>query len=81
VTASDDEVGIQILSIFARHKVRANGVLRRNDFFDVRDGDFRRGLDCAVRNKWIKLHHRDRYCYVLTDEGFAYGRQVESGNP
>ena len=47
----------------------------------MRDGDFQRGLNCALRNKWIKLHHRDRYCYILTDEGFAYGRQVKAAIP
>ena len=73
---SDDEAGNQILSIFVRNKVSANGALRRNHFFDVRDGDFQRGIDRAVLKKWIKLHHRDRYCYILTEEGFAAGRQV-----
>ena len=78
--AADYEIGNQILSIFVRNKVCANGTLRRNHFFDVRDGDFQRGLDCAVLNKWIKLHNRDRYCYILTDEGFAAGRQLK-GSP
>jgi len=34
--ASDEEVGRQILSIFMQHKVGASGVLRRNNFVDVR---------------------------------------------
>jgi hypothetical protein len=38
--ASDEEVGRQILSIFMQHKVRASGLLRRNNFIDVRDARF-----------------------------------------
>src|SRR5258708_1499873 len=58
--ASDEEVGRQILSIFMQHKVGANGVLRRNNFIDVRDADFQRGLNKAVENRWIKTKLRDR---------------------
>ena len=43
--ASDEEVGRQILSIFMKHKVGSSGVLRRNNFIDVRDADFQRGLN------------------------------------
>ena len=50
--------------------------LRRNHFFEVRDGDFQRGIDNAVAHKWIAVHHRDRYRYILTDEGYAAGRQI-----
>jgi hypothetical protein len=74
---SDDEAGRQILGVFMRYKVPASGVLRRNNFFDVRDGDFQRGINRAVHNKWIKLHLRDRYRYILTDVGYAAGRQSE----
>ena len=47
---SDEEAGRQILGIFTRHKVPASGMLRRNHFFDVRDGDFQRGIDRAVHH-------------------------------
>ena len=36
--------GRQILGIFIRNKVQASGTLRRIHFFDVRDGDFQRGI-------------------------------------
>ena len=75
---SDDEVACQILAIFVRNKVPVSGALRRNHFFDIRDGDFQRGINRALFNKWITLHHRDRYCYILTDEGYAAGRRAEA---
>ena len=71
--ATDEEVGRQILSIFMQHKVGASGVLRRNHFIDVRDADFRRGLNRAVENRWIKVKSRDRYAYELTEAGLAAG--------
>jgi hypothetical protein len=71
--ASDEEVGRQILSIFMQHKVGASGVLRRNNFIDVRDADFQRGLNKAVENRWIKIKSRDRYTYELTEAGLAAG--------
>src|SRR5437899_7551128 len=71
--ASDEEVGRQILNIFMRHKVGASGVLRRNNFIDVRDADFQRGLNKAVENRWIKIKLRDRYTYELTEAGLAAG--------
>ena len=74
---SDEEAGRQILEIFVRHKVLASGVLRRNHFFDVRDGDFQRGINRAVHHKWITLHVRDRYRYILTEAGYAAGRVSE----
>ena len=73
---SDEEAGRQILGIFIRNKVQASGTLRRIHFFDVRDGDFQRGINRAVANRWITVHHRDRYRYILTDEGYAAGRQI-----
>jgi hypothetical protein len=76
---TSDEVSCQILGIFVRNEVPASGYLRRTHFFDVRDGDFQRGINRALLNKWIRIHHRDRYCYILTDEGFAAGRQFQSG--
>jgi hypothetical protein len=75
---SDDEAGRLILGIFVRNKVQASGALRRNHFFDIRDGDFQRGINRALFNKWITLHHRDRYRYILTDEGYAAGRRAEA---
>jgi hypothetical protein len=77
-TISDDEAGRQILGIFVRNKVQASGTLRRIHFFDVRDSDFQRGINRAVANKWIMVHHRDRYRYILTDEGYAAGYQTEA---
>jgi hypothetical protein len=75
---SDQEAGLQVLSIFVRNKVPASGTLRRIHFFDVRDGDFQRGINNAVTNRWITIHHRDRYRYSLTDEGYAAGRQADA---
>ncbi len=74
---SDEEVGRQILGIFMRYRVIAGGTLRRNNFFDVRDADFQRGLNFAIASKWIKQHLRDRYTYQLTEIGFAAGWKPE----
>ena len=71
---TDEDAGRQVLDVFARHKVPPSGVLRRNNFFDVRDGDFQRGINRAVFNKWIVLHARDRYRYILTEAGYRAGR-------
>jgi hypothetical protein len=72
--SSDEEVGRQILGVFMKFKVRPSGVLRRNYFMDVRDADFQRGLNNAVKNNWIKIKLRDRYTYELTETGLAAGR-------
>ena len=72
---SDEEVGRQILGIFMKHRVLANGSLRRNYFIDVRDADFQRGLKKAVENNWIRMRPRDRYTYELTEVGFAAGME------
>lgn len=77
ITLTDDEAGRQILGIFVRYRVPAGGTLRRTHFFDVRDGDFLRGLNNAVARKWVAVHHRDRYRYILTEEGYATGRRAE----
>jgi hypothetical protein len=74
---SDEDVGRQILGIFMRYRVVAGGTLRRNNFFDVRDADFQRGLNFAIASKWIKQHLRDRYTYQLTEIGFATGWKPE----
>ncbi len=71
---SDEDAGRQVLDVFARNKVPPRGMLRRNNFIAVRDGDFQRGIDRAVFNKWIVLHARDRYRYILTEAGYAAGR-------
>lgn len=73
---SDDDVGRQILGVFARYKVPAGGMLRRNNFMEVRDAHFQRGLNKAVENKWVRIKERDRYTYVLTETGFVAGRQL-----
>ena len=70
---SDEEVGHQILDIFMQHKILPSGVLRRNHFIAVRDGDFPRGMNKAVQNNWIKIKARDRYTYELTAAGLAAG--------
>jgi hypothetical protein len=74
---SDEDVGRQILGIFMRYRIQAGGTLRRNNFFDVRDADFQRGLNFAIANRWLKQHLRDRYTYQLTDTGFAAGWKPE----
>lgn len=74
---SDEDVGRQILGIFMRYRIVAGGTLRRNNFFDVRDADFQRGLNFAIASKWIKQHLRDRYTYQLTEIGFAAGWKPE----
>ena len=71
--ASDTDVGRQILEIFMKHKVHVSGVLRRNNFMEVRDADFQRGLNQAIENKWLKLKQHDRYTYILTEAGLAAG--------
>ncbi|MGA8747565.1 MAG: hypothetical protein WB563_02110 [Pseudolabrys sp.] len=52
---SDEDVGRQILGVFQRNKIRAGGTLRRNQFIEVRDADFQRGINKAVENNWIKI--------------------------
>jgi hypothetical protein len=74
---SDEDVGRQILGIFMRYHIQAGGTLRRNNFFDVRDADFQRGLNFAIANRWLKQHLRDRYTYQLTETGFATGWKPE----
>ena len=74
---SDQEAAGQILGTFVRHKVPAHGTLQRIHFFDVRDAHFQRGINRAVANRWIAVHHRDRYRYILTEEGYAAGRTTD----
>ena len=77
IALTDEAAGRQVLGIFVRYRVPAGGTLRRTHFFDVRDGDFLRGLSNAVAHKWVEVHHRDRYRYILTEEGYAAGRRAE----
>ncbi|MFZ0403376.1 MAG: hypothetical protein WAL03_20070 [Pseudolabrys sp.] len=74
---SDDEVSRQIIGVFIRHRIPANGILQRNDFFDVRDGDFQRGINKAVANNWITIDQRNRYRYQLPATGYAMGRVID----
>jgi hypothetical protein len=74
---SDDEVSRQILGVFIRHRIPVSGILQRNDFFDVRDGDFQRGINKAVANNWITIDLRNRYRYQLTAMGYAAGRMID----
>jgi hypothetical protein len=67
--SSDEHAARQILSVFAKYKVATEGVLRRHQFFEVRDGDFQRGIDAAVSKGWIQRHARDRYRYILLSSG------------
>jgi hypothetical protein len=67
--SSDDHAARQILSVFAKYKITVGAVLRRHQFFEVRDGDFQRGIDAAVSNGWIQRHARDRYRYILLAAG------------
>jgi len=76
-TISDDDVGRQILGVFMRNRIPASGMLPRNYFFTVRDGDFQRGLNKAVANAWVTIDRRNRYRYELTAEGYAAGRTIE----
>jgi len=79
-TLPDEDAARQILRTFAQHRVPPSGVLRRNHFFAVRDADFQRGINRAVENKWIALHLRDRYRYILTETGYAAVRQADELN-
>ena len=69
--ATDEEVARQILGLFAAHRIGLGGILRRFDLFEVRDGDFRRGMDYAVACKWVEQHRSDRHRYVLTHAGYG----------
>jgi hypothetical protein len=73
---SDEEISRQILDVFTRHRIAAGGMLQRNYFLDVRDGDFQRGINKAVANSWITIDLRNRYKYQLTATGYAAGRMI-----
>ena len=74
---SDDEVGRQILGVFVGYRIPASGTLQRNYFFDIRDGDFQRGINKAVANNWVTIDLRNRYRYQLTATGYAAGRMID----
>ena len=74
---SDDEISHQILGVFIRNRIPASGMLQRNNFYDVRDGDFQRGINKAVANDWITIDLRNRYRYRLTAMGYAEGRMID----
>jgi hypothetical protein len=59
VPQADDYEARQILAVFARYKVPVASILRRHQFFEVRDSDFQRGIEAAVAKGWIMRHHRD----------------------
>src|SRR3954462_14544273 len=69
IMSAEDHAARQILAVFARYNVAVAGVLRRHQFFEVRDSDFQRGIDGAVAKGWIQRHERDRYRYILTTTG------------
>jgi DNA-binding PadR family transcriptional regulator len=69
-TPSDEDVGRQIIGVFSKYKVQPGGILRRNYFTSVRDGDFQRGLNKVVEKNWITIKKRDRHKYELTEAGF-----------
>ena len=75
---SDDDVGHQILDVFMQHRIPVSGVLPRNYFFTVRDGDFQRGLNRALANDWVAIDGRNRYRYQLTATGYATARTAEA---
>lgn len=75
---SDDDVGRQILDVFMRNRIPVSGILPRNYFFSVRDGDFQRGLNKAMANDWLAVDRRNRYRYQLTATGYAVGRTTDA---
>jgi len=70
---SDEDIGRQILGVFMRYRIPTSGLLQRNHFFEVRDGDFQRGINNAVANNWVIIDPRNRYRYQLTATGYAVG--------
>ena len=75
---SDDDVGRQILDVFMQHRIPVSGVLPRNYFFTVRDGDFQRGLNRALANDWVAIDGRNCYRYQLTATCYATARTAEA---
>ncbi len=75
---SDEDVGRQILDVFMRNRIPVSGVLPRNYFFPVRDGDFQRGLNKAIANDWVAIDGRNRYRYQITAAGYSAAQAGES---
>jgi hypothetical protein len=75
---SDEDIGRQILGVFMRNRTSVGGMLLRNYFFTVRDGDFQRGLNKAVANGWIVIDRRNRYRYELMAAGHAAAQTVDA---
>jgi hypothetical protein len=73
---SDDDVGREILGVFMRNRIPVSGMLPRNYFFTVRDGDFQRGLNKAVANDWVAIDRRNRYRYQLTERGYSAAQAI-----
>ena len=71
---SDDEVSRQILGVFMRYRIPARVHFSAIIFFDIRDGDFQRGINKAVANNWITIDPHNRYRYQLTALGYSVGR-------
>ena len=67
----------QIIGVFTRHRIPATGTLQRNYFFQVRDGDFQRGINKAVANNWITIDLRNRDRYQLTTTGYAFEQMID----
>jgi hypothetical protein len=67
--SGDDQAARQILSVFAKYNVMVGGILRRHQFFAVRDSEFQCGIDAAVAKGWIGRHRTDRYRYLLLPAG------------
>jgi hypothetical protein len=74
----DEAVSREILWIFMRHRIAVNGILQRNNFFNVRDGDFQRGINKAAAKNWIAIDLRNRYRYRVTAMGYAAARMFDA---
>jgi hypothetical protein len=61
-----------------RNRIPVSGILPRNYFFSVRDGDFQRGLNKAVANDRLAVDRRNRYRYQLTATDYAVGRTTDA---
>jgi hypothetical protein len=75
---SDEDIGRQILDVFMRNRIPVSGILPRNYFFTVRDGDFQRGLNKAIANDWVAIDRRNRYRYQLTATGYSAAQASET---
>ena len=60
-----------------RYRIPTSGTLQRNYFFEVRDGDFQRGINKAIANNRITIDPHNRYRYQFTATGYAAGRMID----